>query len=67
MFHPGEIAPDGSGLTLYDRAGSGITGRTSVEEVFARLCDWAEPASGDSVFPGADGTAIEQGVGLIFI
>ena len=67
MFHPEEIATDANGDTLYDRQGSAITGRTSIEEVFKVLCDWVEPGTGATVFAGADGTAVEDGVTLNFL
>ncbi|MDC1198785.1 DUF1501 domain-containing protein [bacterium] len=62
----GDMFPDDE-IPLYDVPRSGITGKTSVEEVFKVLCDWTYPGSGAAVFPGLDGTDIETGVNLNFL
>lgn len=63
LFPLSEITPV-NGLTPYEKPGADVVGLTSVERIFARLCDWVEPGVGSLVFPNAGSSDLEAGVDL---
>ncbi len=54
--------PASGGSSPFERRGADIEGLTSSLRVLQRTCDWAEPGTGDMVFPEAASTPIEAGV-----
>lgn len=63
MFPAREIAGS-PGSRPMDLSGSDILGQTSFERVLGEVCDWVNPGSGDSIFPGRSGSPLEPGVDL---
>ncbi|MEJ2095519.1 MAG: DUF1501 domain-containing protein, partial [Gammaproteobacteria bacterium] len=67
MFPEHEALPDpvdSVGRTPFEIHGRDIDGLTSIERVYARLCDWAAPGTGPVVFPNAASSILESGVDL---
>lgn len=64
MFPEREANPDGNGKIPLETSGADVLGQTSTEKILAEVCDWMEPGSGSSVFPGAGLADIEAGVVL---
>jgi uncharacterized protein (DUF1501 family) len=54
-------------LPLYQQRGKDIVGKTNIEPVIGKLCDWLSPASASSVVPLANSQIVESGNGLGFI
>lgn len=65
MFPVSEITGP-AGATRYDQQGTDIEGRTSLERVLAKVCDWIDPGTGNVVFPNtvSNTLPIETGVNL---
>ena len=63
MF-PFEESIESNGVIPLQRHGSDIKGRTSTERILAELCDWMQPDTGGTVFPGASTANLEEGVSL---
>lgn len=63
MFPVSEIQ-GAAGDTRFDQQGADIEGLTSFERVLAETCDWVEPGTGNTVFPGADTSMSETGDSL---
>lgn len=59
----GDPFPESELATLADPSPE-IAGRTALDHVFGRLCDWMQPGSGDVVFPARAGAPIEPGLNL---
>jgi len=64
MFPLAEVSTDATGTTPYTRNGSGIEGRTDLARVFGAACEWLQSGAADTVFPGWQSTALEDGVSL---
>ncbi len=54
--------PAFDGSSPFERRGADIEGLTSSLRMLQRTCDWAEPGTGDMVFPDTTSTPIETGV-----
>ena len=59
MFPEREANPDGNGKIPLETSGADVLGQTSTEKVLAEVCEWMEPGSSASVFPGAGSAEIE--------
>jgi uncharacterized protein (DUF1501 family) len=59
----GEMFPEDE-LARLEIASADITGRTAIDHVFGRVCDWVSPGSGDVVFPNRVSADLESGVNL---
>jgi len=59
----GEMFPEHE-LARLEIASADITGRTAIDHVFGRVCDWVSPGSGDVVFPNRGFADLEPGVSL---
>ncbi len=57
----GEMFPDQEMARLADPSPQ-IEGRTAMDHVFARCCDWVEPNSGAATFSGLASAELEAGV-----
>ncbi len=59
----GEMFPEAE-IDLYDNGGftPDILGLTQIDQIFAPVCDWVVPGSGDIVFPNRANADIEPGV-----
>lgn len=64
MFPLAEISTDGTGTMPYTANGAGIEGRTDLARVFGAACNWLQDGAADSVFPGWQSSALEEGVSL---
>lgn len=62
----GTAFPDNE-IPRYPVDGEDIAGLTSFERVLAQVCDWAEPRSGNSVFPGRLTAEEEPGANLYLL
>jgi uncharacterized protein (DUF1501 family) len=59
----GEMFPEDE-LARLDIASADIAGRTAIDQVFGRICDWVSPGSGDTVFPNRGFSDLESGINL---
>lgn len=59
----GEMFPEEE-LTRLEIASADITGRTAIDHVFGRACDWISPGAGNLVFPNRGSADLEPGVNL---
>jgi uncharacterized protein (DUF1501 family) len=59
----GEMFPEDE-LVRIGVASADITGRTAIDHVFGRVCDWVSAGSGDIVFPNRGSAILETGVDL---
>jgi hypothetical protein len=59
----GKMFPEDE-LARLEIASADITGRTAIDHVFGRVCDWVLPGSDDVVFPNRSTAALEPGVNL---
>lgn len=67
MFPDHEASPDpedSQGRTPFQIPGRDIEGLTSLEHIWSAHCDWLQSGTGSTVFPGAAGSPIENGVDL---
>lgn len=59
----GEMFPEEELTRLNDKSPD-IIGRTTIDSIFSRVCDWVQPGTGDLVFPDRTLSMIEDGVNL---
>jgi hypothetical protein len=59
----GEMFPEEE-LARLEIASADITGRTALDHVFGRVCDWVSAGTGDLVFPNRSTASLEPGVNL---
>lgn len=59
----GEMFPEDE-LARLDIVSADITGRTAIDHVFGRVCDWVSPGTGSIVFPNRGSAILEPGVNL---
>jgi uncharacterized protein (DUF1501 family) len=59
MFPEREANPDGNGKVPLKTSGADVLGETSTEKILFEVCEWMEPGSSSSVFPGAGSAEIE--------
>ncbi len=64
MFPEREANPDEDGDVPLETSGSDVLGQTSTEKILAEVCEWMQPGSSSSVFPGA-GAAETEVPGLV--
>jgi uncharacterized protein (DUF1501 family) len=59
----GEMFPEDE-LARLEIASADIIGRSAIDHVFGRVCDWVSPGAGDLVFPNRGSADLEPGVNL---
>ena len=59
MFPEMEIYPDTDDQIPLKTPGADIRGQTSTERILACACDWVQPGTSTTVFPGASASGIE--------
>ncbi len=59
----GDMFPEGE-IARLNRPSADIQGLTTIDHVYGALCDWAQPGTGDIVFPNRDSSRVEAGVRL---
>jgi uncharacterized protein (DUF1501 family) len=64
MFPEREADPDSNGKIPLQTSGADVLGQTSTERILSEVCDWMQPNTGGTVFPGAGSAGIEMGVNL---
>ncbi len=61
LFPVNEIQGN-AGETRYDQQVADLEGRTALERVLAKVCNWAQAGTGNQVFPGIAAAPLENGV-----
>ena len=64
MFPERETRPDEFGEVPLKTPGTDIEGLTSTDRILANAVDWVAPGAGDTVFPNAGSSLLEDGVNL---
>jgi len=59
----GEMFPEEE-LARLDDASPDITGLTTIDTIYAKVCDWVQAGAGDLVFPDRSLSLIEDGIDL---